>query len=207
MRRRTLIAATLALALLPASAFAQRALTPEEEQLIRDIGAHNSAIRTMVGRFLQVDTNGERIEGTFYLERPGKIRFRYNPPSKEEIISVGRGFYVINREERTQYAYPQNRVPLRQFLTDEIDFFATNLVDFQNADGYATITIADETPAGLVQVSLVFDNETLDLVQWTLIEPNGSELTFSAYDVQKDVEIPRGYFYIDPSYSSVDPAA
>src|SRR5687768_17882217 len=39
-----------------------------------------------------------------FLERPGKIRFRYNPPSKEEIVSVGRGFYVINREDRTQYA-------------------------------------------------------------------------------------------------------
>jgi outer membrane lipoprotein-sorting protein len=208
MHRRTLLAAAAALALLPAvPAFAQRALTAEEEQLIRDIGAHNSAIRTMAGRFLQIDSNGERIEGTFFLERPGKIRFRYNPPSKEEIISVGRGFYVINREERTKYVYPQNRVPLRQFLTNDIDFFAANIVDFVHADGYATITLADDTPAGLVQVSLVFDDTSLDLVQWTLIEPSGAELTFSAYDVQKDVEIPRGYFYIDPSYSSVDPAA
>ena len=208
MHRRTLLAAVAAIALLPVvPAFAQRALTAEEEQLIRDIGDHNSAIRTMAGRFLQIDSSGERIEGTFFLERPGKIRFRYNPPSKEEIISVGRGFYVINREEKTKYVYPQNQVPLRQFLDDEIDFFSANIVDFQNADGYATITLADDTPAGMVQVSLVFDNTSLDLVQWTLIEPNGSELTFSAYDVQKDVEIPRGYFYIDPSYSSVDPAA
>ena len=208
MHRRTLLAAAAALALLPAvPAYAQRALTAEEEQVIRDIGTYNSGIRTMAGRFLQIDTNGERIEGTFFLERPGKIRFRYNPPSKEEIISVGRGFYVINREERTQYAYPQNRVPLRQFLTEEIDFFKTNLIDFTNADGYATVTIADDTPAGMVQVSLVFDNTTYDLVQWTLIEPNGSELTFSAYDVQKNVEIPRGYFYIDPTYTAVDPAA
>lgn len=208
MHRRTLLAAAAALALLPAvPAYAQRALTADEEQVIRDIGAHNSAIRTMAGRFLQIDSNGERIEGTFYLERPGKIRFRYNPPSKEEIVSVGRGFYVINREEKTKYVYPQDKVPLREFLTDQIDFFTANIVDFINADGYATITLADDTPAGMVQVSLVFDNTTLDLVQWTLIEPNGSELTFSAYDVQKNVEIPRGYFYIDPSYSSVDPAA
>ena len=208
MHRRTLLAAAAALAVLPAvPAFAQRALTAEEEQIIRDIGTYNSSIKTMAGRFLQIDTNGERIEGTFFLERPGKIRFRYNPPSKEEIISVGRGFYVINREDRTQYAYPQNKVPLRQFLTDEIDFLATNIVDFVNADGYATITIADDTPAGQVQVSLVFDNTSYDLVQWTLIEPSGAELTFSAYDVQKNVEIPRGYFYIDPSYKAIDPAA
>lgn len=208
MHRRTLLAAAAALAVLPiAPALAQRALTAEEEQFIRAIGQYNSSIRTMAGRFLQIDSNGERIEGTFFIERPNKVRFRYNPPSKEEIISVGRGFYVINREERTKYVYPQNRIPLRQFLTDNIDFFQANIIDFVHADGYATITLADDTPAGMVQVSLVFDDTTLDMVQWTLVEPSGAELTFSAYDVQKGVEIPRGYFYIDPSYSSVDPSA
>ena len=161
----------------------------------------------MAGRFLQIDTNGERIEGTFFLERPGKIRFRYNPPSKEEIISVGRGFYVINREEQTQYAYPQNHVPLRQFLDRRDRFLQDQPRRLHQRRRLRDVTIADDTPAGMVQVSLVFDNTTYDLVQWTLIEPNGSELTFSAYDVQKDVEIPRGYFYIDPTYTAIDPAA
>jgi hypothetical protein len=98
-------------------------LTAEEAQLIRDISAHNTAIRTMAGRFLQVDSNGGRIEGTFFLERPDKVRFRYNPPSREEIVSVGRGFYVLNRQDRTYYAYPQDTIPLRQFLGD--GFWAT----------------------------------------------------------------------------------
>ncbi len=206
MHRRAFIVASAAL-VVAGPAFAQRQLTEEELTLIRDIGTHNSAIRTMAGRFWQVDTQGQRIEGTFFLERPDKIRFRYNPPSREEIISVGRGFYVINRQEQTQYAYPQDRIPLRQFLTSQIDFLKSNMVDFAHADGYATITLADESPIGVVQVALVFDDVTLDLVQWTLVEPNGSELTFSAYDVQKDVEIPRGYFYIDPTYRAVEPGS
>ena len=98
-----------------------RALTPEEQQLIADIGTHNSAIRSMVGRFLQIDTNGGRTEGTFFLERPNKIAFRYAPPSREEIVSIGRGFYVLNRRDETYYAYPQDSIPLRQFLGDKID--------------------------------------------------------------------------------------
>jgi outer membrane lipoprotein-sorting protein len=206
MDRRAFLLSTAAIAV-AGPALAQRQLTEEELTLIRNIGTHNSAIRTMVGRFLQVDTQGARIEGTFFLERPDKIRFRYNPPSREEIISVGRGFYVINRQEQTQYAYPQDRIPLRQFLTSQIDFLKSNMVDFAQRDGYATITLADDSPIGVVQVALVFDDTTLDLVQWTLIEPNGSELTFSAYDVQKDVEIPRGYFYIDPTYKAVEPGS
>ena len=105
MIRRSFLAFAALLAAFPAAlpTFAQeqgsaapRPLTDAERQLITEINEHNSAIKTMVGRFLQIDTQGSRIEGTFFLERPGKILFRYNPPSSEQIVSVGRGFYVGN---------------------------------------------------------------------------------------------------------------
>ena len=53
--------------------------------------------------------------------------------------------------------------------------------------------------------SLIFDIASYDLAQWTLTEPGGGELTFSLYDVEKDVEIPRSFFYIDPTYTAVEP--
>lgn len=190
---------------LPALAL-DRALTAEEQALITNIGQHNSAIRTMVGRFLQIDTQGGRTEGTFFLERPDKVRFRYNPPSKEEIVSVGRGFYVLNRSEETYYAYPQDAIPLRQFLGDKIDLLKANVTNVTNTDGYLSVTLMDETVAGTVQVSLIFDTKTLDLSQWTLVQPNGSELTFSLYDVEKDVTIPKSYFSIPATYKGVDPS-
>jgi len=186
-------------AALPALAL-DRALTAEEQQLIANIGEHNSAIRTMAGRFLQIDTQGGRQEGTFFLERPDKVRFRYNPPSREEIVSVGRGFYVVNRKEETYYAYPQDSIPLRQFLGDRIDLLNANVLAVTASDGYMSVTISDETVAGTVQVSLIFDVETLDLSQWSLVEPSGAELTFSLYDVQKNVEIPRSNFSIPATY-------
>ena len=207
MIRRHLLLLGLGLALsgtLPAFAMS-RALTDDEKKLINDISAYNSSIKTMVGRFIQIDTQGQRIEGTFYLQRPDKIRFRYNPPSREEIISVGRGFYVIDRKERTQYAYPQDKVPLRQFLTDKIDLLSGNVIDLTQSDTYATITLSDDTPAGTVQVALIFDKTSKDLSQWVLTEPSGSQLTFSLYDIQKGVEIPKSFFYIDATYKALEP--
>ncbi|SMQ85780.1 Outer membrane lipoprotein-sorting protein [Devosia lucknowensis] len=207
MIRRTALMLGLAAALSSAMpVLAQsRALTPEEQQLITDINVHNSAIRTMVGRFLQIDSQGGRQEGTFFLERPSKIAFRYAPPSREEIVSIGRGFYVIDRREETYYAYPQDSIPLRQFLGDQIDLLSANVVDITTTDGYVSITVIDNTVAGTVQVSLIFDTETKDLAQWTLVEPNGSELTFSLYDVQKDVQIPPNFFTFPSTYSGKEP--
>lgn len=208
MIRRTLLALAALLAFSPALAQdavqpEPRSLTDDEKALITAINEHNSAIKTMVGRFLQIDTQGQRIEGTFYLERPGKILFRYNPPSYEQIVSVGRGFYVVDRKEQTQYAYPQDKVPLRQFLDSTIDLFKANIVAVNQSDDYFSVTLQDDTPAGVVRVALVFDTENKDLKQWTLTQPSGAELTFSLYDVDKDVVIPKSYFSIDASYKSV----
>lgn len=172
-----------------------RILTSEEEQTIRDIGTHNSAISSMVGRFLQIDTVGNRTEGTFFLERPNKIRFRYAPPSREEILSLGKGFYIIDRREKTQYAYPQNQVPLRQFLKEEIDLFSSNIIDVVTSEDFISITISDDTIVGIVEVTLIFELATKELRQWTLTEPSGAELTFSLYDVENNVEIPKAIFY------------
>lgn len=199
-----MVAATLATGALAQDAPAPRRMTDAERARITTINEYNSSIRTMVGRFLQVDTQGQRIEGTFFLERPGKILFRYNPPSYEQIVSVGRGFYVVDRKEKTQYAYPQDKVPLRQFLDEKINLFSANIVALDETADYFTVTLQDDTPAGVVRVALVFDTETNDLKQWTLTEPSGSELTFSLFDVDKNVDIPKTYFYIDPTFRAVD---
>ncbi len=203
MIRRLFLFSAFALSLTNPVLALERTLTPEEETLIRAIGEYNSAIKTMAGRFLQIDSAGGRAKGTFFLERPDKIRFRYAPPSREEIISVGRGFYIIDRKERTKYAYPQDKVPLRQFLTDKIDLLAANISDVVMSDTFISISIFDESPVGTVKVALIFDIASLELVQWTLTEPNGGELTFSIYDVVRDVPIPKSFFYIDPTYQSV----
>ncbi|MBU1306053.1 MAG: outer membrane lipoprotein carrier protein LolA [Alphaproteobacteria bacterium] len=204
IRRDALLLGLAAAFALGTSAWAlDRALTPEEQQLIDSIGAHNSAIRTMVGRFLQIDTNGGRSEGTFFLERPNKIAFRYAPPNRDEIVSVGNGFYVLNRRDETYYAYPQDTIPLRQFLGDQINLMNANVVNVSQSDGYMTVTVIDETIAGTVQVSLVFGTDTLDLVQWSLVEPSGAELTFSLYDVEKDVKIPSAFFSIPSNYKAI----
>jgi len=173
-----------------------RPLSEEEIQIINDISAHHSAIEQMAGRFLQLDSAGNRSEGIFYLKRPDKIRFKYAPPSYEEVISVGKGFYVIDRKERSKFAYPQSRVPLRQFLSDQIDLFSANITEVIKTEEMIAVSVADDTPAGPVSVTMIFNLETKDIEQWTLTEPNGNEVTFSMYDITTEIDIPRAYFYL-----------
>src|SRR5690606_4595956 len=123
-----LVLALGAMAAATAPAAAQGiALTLDEEFLLQEISRYNTELRSAAGRFVQIDAAGNRTEGTFFLQRPDNVRFRYAPPSREEIVSNGRGFYVVNREERTPYAYAQDQIPLRQFLGDRVDLARTDL--------------------------------------------------------------------------------
>lgn len=194
-----LFAILITLGFVTSSNALDRTLTPEETQIINDISAHHSAIDQMAGRFLQLDSAGNRSEGIFYLKRPDKIRFKYAPPSYEEVISVGKGFYVINRKDRSKFAYPQSRVPLRQFLSDTIDLFSANITDVIKTEEMIAVSVADDTPAGPVSVTMIFNLETKDIDQWTLTEPNGNEVTFSMYDTTTEIDIPKAYFYL-PDY-------
>lgn len=204
IRLKILLATLLAMLAFTLPATAQpRTLTPDEEFILQQISDHNTAIRSMAGRFVQVDSQGGQIEGTFFLKRPNYVRFRYAPPSREEIISQGRGFYVLDRQERTQYAYAQDHVPLRQFLGEEVSLINSNLSDVVVSETHVAVMITDDSPIGTVQVSLIFDRATLDLVQWSLIEPSGIETTFSIQETEKNIDIPDHYFYIDPSYRAV----
>jgi outer membrane lipoprotein-sorting protein len=47
------------------------------------------AISTMRADFVQTDRNGQRLTGTLTLQRPGKIRFQYQPGVPLLIVSDG----------------------------------------------------------------------------------------------------------------------
>ena len=57
--------------------------TPSSAPPLDRISLYLSSVQTMVGNFVQVGPDGGRTEGTFYIQKPGKVRFEYNPPTPD----------------------------------------------------------------------------------------------------------------------------
>ena len=55
------------------------ARTPQETTALKAISAKLGAVRTMTGEFVQFGPTGDRAEGKFFLARPGKVLFKYDP--------------------------------------------------------------------------------------------------------------------------------
>ena len=52
-------------------------------------------MQQLIGDFVQVGPDGSRTEGKFYMQKPGRIRFEYDPPSPVELISDGQSTTTI----------------------------------------------------------------------------------------------------------------
>jgi outer membrane lipoprotein-sorting protein len=77
-----------------------------------------NAITTMVSSFSQVASNGEASSGTFYLSRPGKLRWEYIEPSPIRIITKGK-MLVYYDVELDQVSHVSIDDVLASFLTRE----------------------------------------------------------------------------------------
>ena len=101
-------------------------------------------MRQLHGNFVQVGPDGGKSEGEFYLQKPGKVRFDYNPPSPIELIADGSSVVVRDRKLATQDLYPLSQTPLRFLLADRIDLLRdTNLVGVYADDVFVTVVIEE----------------------------------------------------------------
>ena len=143
----------------------------------------------MVGNFVQVGPDGSRMKGEFYMQKPGRVRFEYDPPSPMEIIADGQSVVVRDRKLATQDVYPLSQTPLRFLLSDRIDLLReTNMVAVRSDDMNVTVVIQEwQALIGTSQLMMVLGAKDYQLKQWTVKDPQGYDTTvaISNLDISK----------------------
>jgi outer membrane lipoprotein-sorting protein len=161
------------------------AFDADQRALADKVSAYLSNIHTLVGNFVQVGPDGSRTEGDFYIQKPGKVRFDYEPPSRIDIIADGQSVVVRDRKLATQDLYPLSQTPLRFLLSDRIDLMRdTNLVGVYADDTFVTVVIEEKQPlVGTNRLMLMFGAKDLKLRQWTVTDPQGYDTTVAVYNL------------------------
>ncbi len=192
-----LLAAGLGPAFVAGPAMAQAAAGAATAQRVAD---HFSGVRSMKGNFVQFDAAGNQTEGTFYMERPGKIRFDYSG-SPVRVISDGTQVAVNNRKLNTWDLYPLSKTPLKLLLDQRIDLSAANIQSVQEGPDLTTIVMGDRSVFGNSRITMMFDPNTYDLRQWTIRDAQGKDTTVMVYNVQDGAAVDNALFNIP--YSAI----
>ncbi|GAA4657666.1 LolA family protein [Bartonella pachyuromydis] len=151
-----------------------------------------AAIKTMTGDFVQFSPKGKMSQGTFYLERPGKIRFIYKKIPLQ-IIADGQFIGINNRALNTWNFSQLAQTPMKFLLDDKINISSGRLVAFREDPGAVTIVLRDKSMrAG--QIRMVFDSKSAALRQWTIVDQQNLETTVQVMNVRTGVRFVDGMF-------------
>lgn len=163
------------------------------------ISAYLSSLQNLSGNFVQVGPDGSRSTGSFYIQKPGKVRFEYDPPSPIAIVADGSSVVVRDTKLATQDLYPLSQTPLRFLLSDRLDLMRdTNVVGVTSDDLYVTVTIEEKQPlVGTSRLMLMLGAKDNQLKQWTITDPQGYDTTIAIYNLDSTKKIDPGLFKID----------
>jgi len=173
-----------AAALPPFSAGAEPPSARDQADIAR-IEAYLNGLKTLKAHFIQAAPDGAISEGTAWLQRPGRMRFQYNPPAPFLLIA-GHGVLTFNDSALQQTSnIPLSRTPLGILLADTVILSgAVTVTAIQHLPGQIQITLVRTESPGGGSLTLIFADNPLTLRQWTVIDAQRRETRVTLYNIQ-----------------------
>ncbi len=206
MFRRTLLS-VLALPLLvaPVAALAQvPAFQPDaaDSADLARIQAYLNSLHALKAHFLQVAPNGAVSEGTAWLERPGRMRFQYDPPSPFLLVA-GHGMLIFHDAKLNQTTnIPIGQTPLGILLADNVVLSGdVTVTGMQRLPGQIQVGVVRTGKAADGTLTLAFSDNPLALRQWSVLDAQRQETRVTLYNAELGGTFDSNLFnFVDPRF-------
>lgn len=146
-----------------------------QPSIVADVERYLNTITTLEARFQQIAPNGGLATGKLYLQRPGRLRFDYDPPSRIRLVAPGDWRLIFYDASIKQVnVIPVRQTPLGILLDREISLDDTvEVVDVQRAGEEVALTVVREGYADQGAVTLVFAEQPMTLRRWSVTDAQG----------------------------------
>lgn len=185
---------------------AAQAATPligdEQIKAVERINAYFNNITNLQGSFEQVDATNKRSTGRFYVQRPGKIRFDYAPPSGLRIVADGRFLAIEDADLRTVEKYPIQSTPFRLLLTEAVDLGRdSRIIGVESQEGSLAISLEDKSGDAAGSIRLMFESGSeLQLKQWMITDAQGLTTRVTVNDIVSGRKVAADFFTSKESF-------
>ncbi|MEO9818866.1 MAG: outer membrane lipoprotein carrier protein LolA [Paracoccaceae bacterium] len=173
---------------------------------LNDISQYLNDMKTAEATFVQLNDDGTISEGKLYIQRPGKMRFEYNPPDKAVVMATNNTVIVFDPKSNQQAEkYPLKRTPLSIILARRVDLGQARMVVDHGYDGTATtVTAQDPENPEYGNIQLNFTSNPVELRQWIVNDANGGQTTVILGDLKTGGRLPSSLFNINEFNRSND---
>lgn len=200
MRRRVLLAGVLAA--IPLVAGAQSLSAQDKADLAR-VETYLNGLRALKARFTQVAPDGAISQGLAWIQRPGRMRFQYDPPSPLLLVA-GHGLVVYyDRELEQTTNIPIGETPLGILLRDDLSLSGgdVKVVRVERLPGQLQVTVLRSATPADGTLTLIFSDPPLVLRQWIVVDAQRQVTRVSLNDIEVGGSFDQDMFsFINPKF-------
>jgi outer membrane lipoprotein-sorting protein len=187
INRRTALLSGLSIAGLRAMTGVAAAQTSGQDQAdLARIEAYLNGIRSLRARFVQTAADGSPASGVALLQRPGKMRFQYDPPTPYLLVA-NHGFLTFVDSQLAQTSHiPLSRTPLGILLSDRVTLSGeVTVTKLDRLPGQLQVSLIRTSSPGEGTLTLIFADNPLVLRQWIVLDQQGRQtrVAFTNMDV------------------------
>ncbi|AXT28098.1 outer membrane lipoprotein carrier protein LolA [Ruegeria sp. AD91A] len=146
---------------------------------LSQISNYLNGLKTVQTTFTQVNDDGSLSTGKLWMQRPGKMRFEYDPPNSAVVLARSGSVQIFDpKSNQPPEQYPLKRTPLSIVLARNVNLSQANMVMGHSFDGTATVVTAQDPKnpeAG--RIELMFTDNPVELRKWVIHDNAGSQTT------------------------------
>lgn len=176
------------------------AAPPQRTPAVVKAEQYLNSIDTAQARFVQTAYDGSQVIGTFYLDRPGKLRFEYDDPIEDFIVADGFLIYFYDAGLGEQTNSPIGMTLADFILRPDLRFQGDlTITDISRNPDLLQITLVQTADPEAGSITLGFTENPMALKKWRVTDSMGAITEIELFQLKTGIELADNLFiYSDP---------
>ena len=168
------------------------------------IEGYLNGVRSMRSRFVQTAPNGDITQGAALMQRPGKMRFQYDPPTPFLLVANYGTLFFHDASLRQTSNIPLSRTPLGILLADQTILSGdVTVTKFVRLPGQYQLSLVRTASPGEGTLTLVLADNPLTLRQWIVVDQQGRQTRVTLTNLEVGARVdPKQFEYNNPMPST-----
>lgn len=179
-------------------------LSSADRALLSRIETYLNNLKSVSADFLQINDSGNMRHGKIMIQRPGKMRVAYDPPSKDLIVADGTLVHMWDDELKQQSNVPEGSSLASFILRDPIKLSGdVTVTALEHRAATIEVTLVSKDDPGEGQLTLIFEDKPLQLRQWRVLDAQGRTTGVSLENAREGVTLDSNLFnFVAPTFGA-----
>jgi outer membrane lipoprotein-sorting protein len=175
-----------------AAAPAAGPLSAQQQALVARVEQYLNSVTTMKARFLQTSATGSVSSGTYYVRRPGRLRFEYDPPVPILIVADGTQVTMVDFKQQDFSQWPIGWTAASFLVADNLRLSGDiTVTDARVINGDIHISMYQTRRPNEGRATMVVQDSPMLLKGWSITDAKGNQVNVSLTRVEAGIDLSK----------------